>query len=183
MALRRAPGVRALARPERAFCTCVCPSRRVWPLAFARPQGHALPSPARQNPPSLPWRPIAPPSEPLGGTPASSVRLYHGRRRPSHNSSPAALVSRSSLSPSPSASTDPAPAIATSPCRNRISRPAVLSPATAEPTFPCYKWPQASLEHPQASHRVHPLAQILLKTPSSPPPATSAVAVPQLNSP
>ena len=93
---------------------------------------------------------------PLGGTPASAVRLCHGRRRPSHNSSPAALVSRPSLSPSPSASTDPALAIATSPCRNRSGRPAILSPAAAELTFPGYKWPQASLEHPQASHRVHP---------------------------
>ena len=151
-------------------------------LALARLQSHAPPSTTRHNTPSRPGALQRRRQGPLGGTPASSVRLCHGRRRPSHNSSPAALVSRPSLSPSPSASTDPAPAIATSPCRNRSGRPAILSPAAAEPTFPGYKWPQASLEHPQARHRVHPLAQILLKPPSSPPPATSAVAVPQLNS-
>ena len=39
------------------------PSRRVLPLALARPQGHALSSPACQNPPSHPWHPTAPPSE------------------------------------------------------------------------------------------------------------------------
>ena len=57
------------ARPERTFCTRAhrvaashCRPRRVPPLALARLQSHALPSPTRQNPPSHPWRPTAPPS-------------------------------------------------------------------------------------------------------------------------
>ena len=171
------------ARPERTFCT------RAHRVAASHCRRPALVLALPHSQPTRPDSSLA--AEPLlelhSATTASRHRrsdsLCHGRRRPSHNSSPAALVSRPSLSPSPSASTDPAPAIATSPCRNRSGRPAILSPAAAEPTFPGYKWPQASLEHPQASHRVHPLAQILLKPPSSPPPATSAVAVPQLNSP
>ena len=73
-------------------------------LAFARLQSHALPSTTRQNTPSRPGALQRRRQGPLGGTPASTVRLCHGRRRPSHSRSPARLWSSPSLSASSSTS-------------------------------------------------------------------------------
>jgi hypothetical protein len=81
------------------------PSRRILPLAFARPQSRASSSSTHQNHPSRPWRPTAPPSEPPWRHAGDRSKLLPLQRRPSHSSSPAALMSRPSLSPSPSAST------------------------------------------------------------------------------